>query len=480
MSANSDSQASSSSPGPPSAIQRVTRRLARSTLTLSKVEGVQNEDGDETGMSTARATMDSDDDSASSGVTTRPPKSSLGHSDHEEHADSEQSTSLDSEQLHSQYSGSTGSHDSGLSPSTCQLCFDTPDTLIALMCGHTCCKQCLNRLFKTGTANPRSFPPKCCEEPIELTAVQVYLDDDVFRRYNDVYSEFSDKNRLYCANKRCGSYIRQSHTIQNGRSIMCGGCGTYTCVDCKQVRDEHVIQDGVLQCKQPEQLMSTADRKLANARGWKQCPGCKNLIEKSEGCDHECRCEVEMEGLDLDDVYNPPLTTAPGGLQRLILDYMQQERASTAPAPLDNPLRERVPGIQPIPGLDMDDGANQTFAPRLQPPAVYPSANSQSVGSSMNASSWEEQFFSWQGLDPFRFEDPPGQQLPPGHNQHPANPSGERTVDSSTAPPRPNFIESMLEESSGRAENNTTGEGTSMTRENVKPGTKRQRSEEDE
>ncbi|KIV85725.1 hypothetical protein PV11_01386 [Exophiala sideris] len=362
MSANSDSQASSSSPGPPSAIQRVTRRLARSTLTLSKVEGVQNEDGDELGMSTARATMDSDDDSASSGVTTRPPNSSLSHSDHEEHADSEQSTSLDSEQLRAQYSGSTGSQDSDLSPSTCQLCFDTPDTLIALTCGHTYCKQCLNRLFKTGTANPRSFPPKCCKDrPIELTAVQVYLDDDVFRRYNDVYSEFSDGNRLYCANKCCGSYIRQSRTFRIGRSIMCGGCGTYTCVDCKQVRDEHVIQDGLLQCTRPEQLMSAADRKLANTRGWKQCPGCKNLIEKTEGCDH-----------------------------------------------------------------------------------------------------------------------------------HTVNPSGERTVDSSTGPPRapldaggwptprPNFIESMLEESSERAKSDTTGEETSMTRENVKPGTKQRRSEEDE
>ncbi|KAI1617538.1 hypothetical protein EDD36DRAFT_4065 [Exophiala viscosa] len=286
-----NSQASGRSLGPHSPIQPTGRR---STLSLSNVEVDQNDSGDDAFMSLIRQVLNSAGDANPSGLAASEPNTSNASDCKQSRPQSDQIRSQESRSIRSPPDSSlTQQHDSDpfsthalTSTGACHICPDPPATLISLLCGHAFCRKCLNRLFKEGTANRRSFPPKCCPwSSIRLTAVQMYLDDDVLHRYNDVHDEFSDLDPVYCANKHCSSYIRQSRTNhQHGRSMMCGSCGTYTCVDCKQPRDEHVNHNGLLKCKRPEQLMSTADSELAYLQGWKQCPRCKNLIERIEGC----------------------------------------------------------------------------------------------------------------------------------------------------------------------------------------------------
>ena len=40
-----------------------------------------------------------------------------------------------------------------------------------------------------------------------------------------------------------------------------------------------------------DSIIAQDDKTLADGAGWKQCPGCRNLVERTDGCDHMmCEC----------------------------------------------------------------------------------------------------------------------------------------------------------------------------------------------
>lgn len=179
----------------------------------------------------------------------------------------------------------------------CRACFDTLPSPIFLTCGHIYCRPCLNQLVSAGIANKMSWPPKCCRgrQGMDVEAIQNHLDEDVLIRYVSVFEEYSTPNPIYCANRTCSRHIEQSRIERNpGKFVPCGQCATVTCIECKQDMMQHVGDDGT-SCKKLEELMNEGDRKLAKSNRWKQCPGCKNLVERTEGCDHmACQCGTEF------------------------------------------------------------------------------------------------------------------------------------------------------------------------------------------
>ncbi|KEF63741.1 uncharacterized protein A1O9_01719 [Exophiala aquamarina CBS 119918] len=167
----------------------------------------------------------------------------------------------------------------------CQACREHVRKPIFITCGHAYCRQCLNRLFRTGTVNRGSWPPRCCGA-IEVEAIQNHLDEDILIRYVTVAEEFGNRNPIYCANKTCSHYFEQTRVSSTqGKFIQCTECDTRTCTECKQNSVEHI---GVNQtdCKEVQDLMTQEDQRLAQSKRWKQCPGCRNLVERIDGCSH--------------------------------------------------------------------------------------------------------------------------------------------------------------------------------------------------
>ena len=171
----------------------------------------------------------------------------------------------------------------------CKICFEPLDQadIIYLNCGCVYCKECLNAHFRSGLANKASYPPVCCG-PIDIAAVQGFLDDENMLRYHNSSDEFAADRPIYCANQECAQeFIGDGARvgIQDNRGMMiCPQCALETCATCRELRDAHADNDGVLEC--PDSLELAEVKEMADQESWRRCPGCRHLVEKMDGCDH--------------------------------------------------------------------------------------------------------------------------------------------------------------------------------------------------
>lgn len=175
--------------------------------------------------------------------------------------------------------------------SPCKICFTNlnPEQYIYLNCGCLYCVECLNAHFRSGLANRASYPPRCCgSQAIDITVAQGFLDDENMIRYHSVQEEFSAALPLYCARKDCGTtFIGDAAPINLQGSetmVFCPECALQTCARCRELRDAHVDNEGVLEC--PDSLALANVKEMAEEENWHRCPGCRHLVEKIDGCDH--------------------------------------------------------------------------------------------------------------------------------------------------------------------------------------------------
>ena len=171
----------------------------------------------------------------------------------------------------------------------CKICFErlAPVGIIYLNCGCLYCVECLNAHFRSGLANKASYPPVCCG-PIDIAAVQGFLDIENLIRYHNVLDEFAADYPLYCANKECEKGFigdaAYADMEEDQGMVICPECALETCAKCRELRDAHVDNEGVLEC--PDSLELAEVREMADQEKWRQCPGCRHLVEKIDGCDH--------------------------------------------------------------------------------------------------------------------------------------------------------------------------------------------------
>jgi IBR domain, a half RING-finger domain len=202
--------------------------------------------------------------------------------------------------------------DDAIRPPLTHVCFACLDEhpvqhIVFMPCAerHKVCRECLNQLFKAGTRNRESFPPKCCNVPLRLTNFIHHLKDEVQRRYHEVYAEYSSKEPLYCADVTCSRFLAELDPATE--MATCPQCHKGTCTKCKRLMSDHreiaapeLGKDSTksipshVQCPSPlpdEQKLKS----LMTDNKWKACPVCRNAIERTDGCDHiECTCGADF------------------------------------------------------------------------------------------------------------------------------------------------------------------------------------------
>lgn len=109
---------------------------------------------------------------------------------------------------------------------------------------------------------------------------------------------------LYCANPACELFVGKGvdglvvsdgdgegeHQRENGgeqelareKFLTCGKCHMKTCrfTTCKKLHREHLGVHAIC----PEDVEDEGVRKLRREKGWKRCPRCWALTEKTKGC----------------------------------------------------------------------------------------------------------------------------------------------------------------------------------------------------
>ncbi|CAD6446935.1 07300c3a-86b7-4935-8d04-89b37081dc2f [Sclerotinia trifoliorum] len=167
---------------------------------------------------------------------------------------------------------------------TCVICRDEINFCDAARvpgsCRHEYCRTCLEHLFHLSMSDESLFPPRCCNEPITVASVRLFLTIDIVSAFEKKKIEFETPNRIYCCTKPCSAFIHPSKIIN--KIAICDDCGTQTHTLCK-------LEAHLGDCSNDTALQEVLD--LARDMGWQRCYSCWGMVELQHGCNHmKCRC----------------------------------------------------------------------------------------------------------------------------------------------------------------------------------------------
>ncbi|KAI0899952.1 hypothetical protein F4806DRAFT_271976 [Annulohypoxylon nitens] len=175
----------------------------------------------------------------------------------------------------------------------CSVCGeDVPDTESALLsCRHVHCTNCVAANAHMAFVTKPFAPAKCCHViPVEvLTYCKVFSFKEM-NTYVDLMEEYTAPgHKLYCHDADCNSFIPRD--FRRKRIGQCPKCNKNTCKCCG--KKSHFAP-----CD-PEHRNAVYNfdpvMKLASERGWKQCPNCRTLVERNDGCGHmTCHCSQKF------------------------------------------------------------------------------------------------------------------------------------------------------------------------------------------
>ncbi|KNZ74599.1 putative E3 ubiquitin-protein ligase [Termitomyces sp. J132] len=153
----------------------------------------------------------------------------------------------------------------------CGVCMDSysENRIIRIPgCRHVLCKECVQGTVKADLKSNK-FPIHCPT----CTAAR-----DSAKK-STIDEELTAKGCGWC--KESAFIDREVYRLED--QILCpAGCGQKWCKRCQQRIESSGLSHS---CDGSSEL-----RMLSEREGWKNCPGCNTLIEKTEGCDHmTCR-----------------------------------------------------------------------------------------------------------------------------------------------------------------------------------------------
>ncbi|KAI0596655.1 hypothetical protein F4775DRAFT_603464 [Biscogniauxia sp. FL1348] len=175
----------------------------------------------------------------------------------------------------------------------CVSCLEDFSAVLAIQapCRHSYCPECFRRLVAAACDNEQQWPPKCCLSAIPSATVARHADAALRQRYRARACEWSVPagERVYCSEAACGQWVRPQQ-VDRAAAVATCPAGHATCALC---RGRAHAGGGGAACPQDRDLARTQE--LADAEGWKRCPGCRAFVEHREACQHmTCRCGAEF------------------------------------------------------------------------------------------------------------------------------------------------------------------------------------------
>jgi hypothetical protein len=152
---------------------------------------------------------------------------------------------------------------------------------LARECEHGYCNTCLQAAFKAALGSRAPF--KCCKKALQIKDC-LGLTAEFTMEYEELMLELSTPNPLFCSNTKCTKFVPPRLIV--GDVATCGKCSKKTCRHCRKK-----LHPGSFCAEDKE---TEAVKALGKEKGWKTCPGCNHLIERSRGCLHmTCsRCQT--------------------------------------------------------------------------------------------------------------------------------------------------------------------------------------------
>ncbi|KIM39596.1 hypothetical protein M413DRAFT_415587 [Hebeloma cylindrosporum] len=189
---------------------------------------------------------------------------------------------------------------SGGEAETCPVCYGDVSHPEQLGCGHSYCSGCLKH-FLTSAVDNKTFPLVCvgneatCNVPVTIPFVRRFLPAQTFQRLIeaafDKYLEQHQQQLKYCTTPDCKQIYRRR---ADKMSAKCPACFLTICLACDEEAHTGVS------CEEQRILRNPAEQErlneeLAASSGYKRCPTCRAMIEKTEGCNHmTCRCGAHI------------------------------------------------------------------------------------------------------------------------------------------------------------------------------------------
>jgi hypothetical protein len=151
--------------------------------------------------------------------------------------------------------------------------------MVATVCKHHCCIDCVKDLFMRSTKDESLYPPRCCKQPILPALVTKHMDLDELAIFELATLEYATRDKTYCSNHDCAKFVVPT-TLESGTNrASCSKCGTETCAICKN--EYHQGAD----CPEDDPSLEQT-RELAREMGWQTCFACDRVIELRTGCNH--------------------------------------------------------------------------------------------------------------------------------------------------------------------------------------------------
>lgn len=186
----------------------------------------------------------------------------------------------------------------------CQLCFTDPEDYSLVLCGHKCCRGCLQRMF-TMFSRPDSeikFQIKCpinasCSEIVASSDIRACCDFSVFANIclesTKRFIESSGDYR-FCFSANCNGIVPD--TVAKRGFVRCSSCAGEFCSSCCGKDDiRGVPWHKKLTCAQFISLQKdggeTLLQQFLSTSGGRACLKCNNFVIRTVGCDHmTCIC----------------------------------------------------------------------------------------------------------------------------------------------------------------------------------------------
>jgi hypothetical protein len=140
------------------------------------------------------------------------------------------------------------------------------------------------------TEDEAIFPPQCCRTPIPSDLYIPLMTDHEAREFESKSKEFTTKDRFYCSAPACSIFLGERSMGASLKAVTCPSCSARTCDTCG-----HAAHAWHVPCSDRLDPDERALLEMGKRARWQQCPACRRIVERTEGCPHmRCLCGAEF------------------------------------------------------------------------------------------------------------------------------------------------------------------------------------------